>query len=62
MKYKLSGKLFRELSEKYRSGSLGEGMISIAQFTDKRAAYLESIYEKTKEILDKYYAEKNCQL
>ena len=58
VKYKLSGKLFRELSERYRSGSLGEGMISAAQFTDKRAAYLESIYEKTKKILDKYDAEK----
>ena len=53
-KYKLSGKLYRELSERYRSGSLGQNMVSSAQFTDKRAAYLESIYEKTKKILDKY--------
>ena len=53
-KYKLSGKLYRELSERYRSGSLGQNRVSKAQFMDKRAASFESGYEKTKKILDKY--------
>ena len=54
LKYYFSGQLHRELSKKYRSGELGQNNISSAQFTDKRAAYLESIYKKNKKILDKY--------